>query len=75
MMISKKWMWFLAGILAISASGCHDLQPYRLNRWNRVPDSMPRTDYNFSIPDPPIPAGELAPEQTPRDCSSNLCAE
>ena len=44
----------------MSALGCgdilHNLQRHRLNRLNRVPDSMPSDAYNFSIPDPPTPA-------------------
>ena len=62
MMISKKWMWLLAGILGLSTSGCHALHPNQLHKLNRVPNSMPRSDYNFSIPDPPIPAGERPSE-------------
>ena len=63
MMISKKWMWCLAGALAFCGAGCETMHSFHPSQWhklNRVPNSMPRTDYNFSIPDPPIPSAEVA---------------
>ena len=73
MMISKTSVWFLAGVLTLTGAGCHELQRHRLDRWNRVPDSMPGSDYSFSIPDPPMPA--TPSEQPSATCTSNVCAE
>jgi hypothetical protein len=76
MMISNKWMWILAGVLAFSGTGCHNLQPNQWTKLNRGPDSMPSSDYSFSIPDPPLPTARAIPaEPSPGSCSSNICAE
>ncbi len=57
MLISKKWVWGLAGVLALS--GCHALHPNQLHKLNRGPNRMPRDAYQFSLPDPPIPSTEM----------------
>jgi hypothetical protein len=78
-MISKTWMWALAGlmILIMGGQGCHYLHPEQLHKWNRGPDTMPSSDYSFSIPDPPMPT-EVALNQSDAakgSCASNACAE
>jgi hypothetical protein len=76
-MLSNKWMWVLAGLFAVGGTGCHELQRNQLDKLNRETDSMPSSDYNFSIPDPPLPTAKKtipAKPVSPR-CSSNFCAE
>ncbi len=81
MRISRIWMCLFAGIVSLSALGCgdvlHNLQRHRLDRLNRVPDYMPSDAYNFSIPDPPLPAEKTETSTTPppAKCSSNICPE
>jgi hypothetical protein len=74
-MISKTKLSVLLGILIASGTGCHELQRHRLDRWNRVPDSMPSDDYNFSIPDPPLPTPIASTDAATATCTSNVCAE
>jgi hypothetical protein len=74
-MISKTKLALLLGMLMASGIGCHELQRHRLDRWNRVPDSMPTDDYNFSIPDPPLPRMEAKSVTPVATCTSNVCAE
>jgi hypothetical protein len=74
-MISKTKLAVLLGMLVATGTGCHELQRHRLDRWNRVPDSMPTDDYNFSIPDPPLPQAAPLPAMVPAKCTSNACSE
>lgn len=74
-MISKAKLALLLGMLIASGTGCHEMQRHRLDRWNRVPDSMPSDGYNFSIPDPPMPKMGEAAESSPATCTCNRCSE
>ncbi len=77
MRISKTGMGLLVGAFVFSGTGCEGLQRNQLNKLNRETNSMPSSDYNFSIPDPPLPSAESQVPAQPASakCSSNICPE